>query len=132
MGRNDDAWIFFREINFADPTIMQFHVDTRDFHVATNTEACKEEKHNNKTMAKYGNRFFFTAEEVTAYVERYFTDGGGVRPTGWRFFTLKEHTYWFKYIRIYRYEQGLLIANSEGRAQNRETLDSAVHVDEYS
>lgn len=32
-------WVFFKEINFEDPDINQFNVDTRDFHVGYTVES---------------------------------------------------------------------------------------------
>ena len=29
-----DNWIHIKEVNFSDTNILQYHIDTRDFHVA--------------------------------------------------------------------------------------------------
>lgn len=122
-------WIFYQTVNFADETIQQYHVDTRDFHVLCNPRP-KEEPIDTRTLAKYPDRFFFTPEEVKALIERYFTDSGGKKQ--WRFFFLEKNDGWaLKYIRIYRTERGLVVCNGDSRALKRETLNKPEGINEY-
>lgn len=128
----DDGWIFFRDVNFADTNIMQYHVDTRDFHVSRNTEKYPSNgkyKIDIYNALKNHEMFFYTAEEVVALLDRYFNDSGGSKE--WRFFFLEyEKNYWLKYIRIHRFEQGLIICDSEHHPLNKEITNSKVGKDE--
>lgn len=119
-------WIFFKEVNFADNQILQYHIDTRDFHCLANTEKSDKLPQVNK-LAKYPERFFYSAEEVAAMLDRYYTESGG--EMDWRFFHLIGIDYWLKYIRIYRVDQGLIVCNNDNRALKKELTNSEVGKD---
>jgi hypothetical protein len=123
-----DDWIFFKEIDFADTSIMQYHIDTRDFHVNTMTEKTTKEINIDKLL-EYPERFFYTAEEIMALLERYFNDSGGKKD--WRFFFLEvAGKHWLKYIRIHRFEQGLIFCDGDHHALNKQTTSSKVGKDD--
>lgn len=119
-------WKNFEVIDWADEKIKQYHIDTRDFHIATNEEEYKDTGQRSRPtplpdvrrLKKYGNDFFYTADEVKALIKRYFKESGGVQE--WRFFMLKgrkEMANWsMKYIRIYRVAEGLIVCNSDNYA----------------
>ena len=125
-----DNWIFFREVDFADERILQYHVDTRDFHIFTSTEE-NDEKIDMSKILEYPERFFYTAEEVVALLNRYFEDSGGEKD--WRLFSLQglEDNWNMKYIRIRRVKQGLMICNNYHRALSKAVTDKPVEKENY-
>lgn len=127
MGRNTDEWLFYTEIDFSDKKILQYHIDTRDFHCYTNTEKAEKDL-NLKTLAKYQGKFFYTGEEVVSLLTRYFNESGGKKD--WRFFYLKGLDNWqMKYIRIHRTEHGLVVCNNEHYALKKEITNAEVGKD---
>lgn len=121
----NDNWIPFEQVNFADATIMQYHIDTRDFHCVTyHTQS--EEVFDHATIGKYGNRFYFTADEVQAIVTRLYTESGGKNE--WRFLCLTTYKQWLKYIRVYRINLGLIISDRENHALGRDTLSGKIEM----
>lgn len=122
--KRKDEWIFFGEVDFADETILQYHVDTRDFHVLTSTE--EGVKIDMDKILEYPERFFYTAEEIVAMLKRYYVDSGGKKD--WRLFSLQgiEDNWGLKYLRIRRVGQGLMICNNYHRALSRAVTDKPV------
>lgn len=112
-------WIKFTEIDFSDTTIQQYHVDTRDFCVATNPEKSTKELDFYKPL-KQAKDFVHTPEEVVALLTRLYNESGG--KANWRFLSLdeeaKSHTknWQIKYIRIHRVDGGLMVCNSSNYA----------------
>jgi hypothetical protein len=129
-----NAWIPYKEINFADETIHQYHVDTRDFGCLTKTDFYPDnvdEKQGERpfpdihTLLKYRGRFFYTAEDVVTLLDRLFTESGGEKK--WRNLVLEGDNSWrLKYIRIYRTKWGLIICNSDNRAMNKAAMSKPV------
>jgi hypothetical protein len=114
-------WKFFKEINFSDPAIKQYHIDTRDFGCATNTEETKINIDLHKTR-KNPARYFHTSEEIVQLLNRFFEESGG--KVEWRMFTLtgeakfRTEGWELKYIRIYRFDKGLIIASSRNENES--------------
>ena len=127
-----DYWKPFAEVDFSDEKILQYHIDTRDFHCN-----CFEEKADKapclSTLKKYGDRFFFTAEEVKGMVSRYYEESGGEKD--WRLLALEGDSsddYWrMKYIRIFRTEFGLVVCDIRFIAIRREVLNSKAKDDTW-
>lgn len=131
-GQIPDPWKKFEDVNFLDETIHQFFIDTRDF--GTN---CIKDKFKNKTddkidvktICKYPH-FLHTREEVKLIVERFYQESGG--PGKWRYLDLEGDTqgncdgWQMKYIRIYVFEQGVVVCNSHNRALRKEWLRNKV------
>lgn len=47
-----NEWTFFKDVDFNDSTILQYHIDTRDFHCLSNDETPTELPDIN-TLKKY-------------------------------------------------------------------------------
>ena len=125
-------WKKLSEVDFTDKSILQYHVDTRDFHCLCKTTV-SEKIPNIAKLSKYGNRFFHTDQEVSDMINRYHIESGG--EMDWRFFIIdaKDCDNWsLKYLRIYRTPFGLVVCNSDGRAINRDALQCAIKKDLYS
>ena len=120
-------WVFYKEVDFADKKILQYHIDTRDFYCLTNTEKAEKFPDISKLL-KYPERFFHTPDEIVKMINRYYTDSGGEKE--WRFFSLKGVDNWsMKYIRIYRADEGLLVCNNSHYALRKEILNEVVNID---
>lgn len=102
-------WKFYAGVDFSDKSVLQFHVDTRDFCVAVNTEALRHD-FDLAGILRHKERFFYTYTEVVDMLDRYFRDTGGQKD--WRLLSLKGTGAWLKYIRIYRHEAGLIVCDS--------------------
>ena len=123
----DNDWISFKEVDFTDENILQYHIDTRDFCCFANTEKPNEPVDISK-LKKYPERFFYSSEEVVALLNRYYEESGGEKD--WRFFALEGMSNWeLKYIRIYRTEFGLIICTQSKYALKKEITDLKVEND---
>lgn len=128
MEEQDDGWNFFADVNFADEKIKQYHVDTRDFHCATNKEV--DVKVDFAKIKKYPERFFHTPVEVMNTLTRLYNESGG--KMDWRFLTLDSKdghsdNWNMKYIRIFRTELGLVVCNNKHYALSKEVLKCKVN-----
>lgn len=130
---NENPWIPFQEVDFYDESIIQFHVDTRDFHCKTNKVDLTNlgDKINWEKISKYPDRFYFNTEEVLFLLNRLYQDSGGEKE--WRMLVLDtpKWNFWeFKYIRIYRIVNNIfLICNKDSYAYKKEILDTVVVVE---
>ena len=126
---NEPRWLPYKEVDFFDESIMQYSIDTRDFCCVALKEK-SEKKLDFCKINKQPKMFYHTADEMVELLDRYFEESGGDKK--WRMFTLsgegKKYSYgWqMKYIRIFRTELGLIIANSDGYFLNKTILSSDV------
>lgn len=121
--KEQNEWVFFRDIDWDDVENNVFSIDTRDFHCGYRFE--DKEHESLETLKKYKDRFFFTKEELVSLIERYYNESGG--ECKWRFFNLKGIENWsMKYIRIWRTKFGFIVCNSDNYALNKEILSSPV------
>lgn len=109
-------WTPYQEIDFSDPghRITCYHVDTRDFH-------CKANSHTKNLftpkLRKYPEKYFHTAEEVRALLDRLFNDSGGHGE--WRMLSLEDEAkfrtsgWQLKYIHLFRYGGNLFLVTNE-------------------
>ena len=123
-----DDWDFFKNIDFSDQSILQYHIDTRDFHCVIFKEQPEKPLDFVKILRPFQlPKFIHTPEEVMELLTRYYNDSGGNVKSGWRLFCLEGEEGWImKYIRIYRVDQGLVICNSHHHALNKEFLSRKV------
>ncbi len=120
-------WTPYKDVDFADPSAMQFHVYTRDFNVMV-AQRVSENAPDLTKLLKYPGRFFRSAEEVRELLDRYFNALGGEKE--WRYFALEGVDNWrLKYLRIYRTEHGLLVCDAHDKALSKGVLDADVVVD---
>lgn len=123
-----EDWIPLADVNFSDPKIKQYHVDTRDFHCICNTE--ENNKLDLTKIINYPDRFFLAADDVRRILERLFNESGG--SVTWRMLNLTgpaepiSFNWGFKYIRIYRHPLGLIMCNSRSVAMRRDYWDCPV------
>src|SRR6185503_8425829 len=109
MENKPPVWTPFQEIDFNDNSILQYHIDTRDFHCYTSSENNDKDIHFEK-LEKYPHKFFFTGDEVKNTIARLFHESGGENK--WRMLMLEGEgevisSGWeLKYIRILRTEKG--------------------------
>ena len=126
-----NEWVFFRDIDFNDPDINQFNIDTRDFHVGYTVESGIEQLNLNK-IYKY-DHFFHTTEEVLHTLNLLF-EGSGGRVT-WRSLYLTGDAARFcsgwelKYLRIIRTEKGWVICNNNYRALSKSVLSCPINLE---
>ncbi len=126
----EDNWKPFTGIDFADTSIMQYHIDTRDFCCITNSDKSDKDIDFAK-IKKHPENFFHSAEEVVETITRLYNDAGG--EAKWRMLVLegegvKPSSSWqMKYIRIYRTEQGLVICNSKQYTLSKDILKCNVN-----
>ena len=117
-------WIKINDVDFFDETILQYHIDTRDFCCLCNKEKRDDELDLHK-IDKLKERFYHTSEEIISLIERYKKESGG--DGSWRFFNLKGADNWsMKYIRIFRNENGLLVCDSNSKVLNKEFLSQNI------
>lgn len=115
-----DNWKFFKDVDFADTSAMQFHVDTRDFRVMV-AHRVSENAPTLTKLLKYPTRFFHSADEVVAMLGRFYEQSGGEKE--WRYLAIPGISDWsIKYLRIYRTEYGLLVCNDYDRAIRKDVL----------
>lgn len=106
-------WKPFKEIDFSDLTVNQFHVDTRDFKCNAFEKEVDIALSNWDAIEKYPEHFYHTSEEIMKLLNRLYEESGGEGQ--WRFLTLKKNdvelfgNWQLKYIRIYRFDEGLLV-----------------------
>lgn len=118
------AWIHYSKFDFKDQNIKQYHVDTRDFHIHTDTEL-KTDFDLTKILTKKNKpNFFFTPEEVKEILDKLFNESGG--DGQWRMLTLIEPSdrsysanWQLKYIRIYWTVYGFLMCNHKSYPYSR-------------
>lgn len=107
-------WVFYKNINFDDPSFNCISIDTRDFHAIIDNVNEKIDLHKTR---KYPNLYFHTKEETITLLDRYYEESGG--ESDWRMFMLigegefRTKNWQLKYIRIYRLEQGFIIYNEQ-------------------
>ena len=122
---DERGWNALESVEFSDKSVKAYHVDTRDFHVKKSTEG--KELDLSKTR-KYPYNYFHTAEEVKELLQRLITVTGGKKD--WRYFTLKNvfrsEGWNMKYMRIYRFPQGLVVCNQYGFVFNKRDLAQPV------
>lgn len=109
-------WKKYNLADFENKNINQYHLDTRDFHILESEDINKHKDYH--TLKLYPKRFFYTAEEVKQLIEKLFIESGGEGK--WRMLAMKGIGNWgLKYIRIYRYDLGLLVCDSNNHALNK-------------
>lgn len=124
-----DNWKFFKEIDFTDKSVTIFHLDTRDFYCATQTEKDISGL-NIEKISKYPLRFFWSADQVINILTTLFNESGG--KAEWRMLTLKgdgkeySANWQLKYLRIHRTELGLVICDSHHKAISKQILEYPV------
>ena len=124
-----ESWMFFKDIDFNDPDINQFNVDTRDFCVGYTVESSID-KLNLVTINKYPH-FFYTGDEVKDVLQRLFDESGG--DAEWRYLSLtgdaeKASENWeLKYLRIIRTPLGWVICSNSYRALSKSVLECSVN-----
>ena len=124
-----ESWVFFKDIDFNDPDINQFNVDTRDFCVGYTVESSID-KLNLITINKYPH-FFYTGDEVKEILQRLFDESGG--DAEWRCLWLsgdaeKASENWgLKYLRIIRAPLGWVICNDSYLALSKSILECSVN-----
>jgi hypothetical protein len=125
----EDHWKFFKEVDFTNESILQYNVDTRDFHVGCMKKEDDIKEIDISKIEKYPERFFYTPGEIVQLLNRYFIESGG--ESDWRFFSLINYgdDWSLKYIRIQRTPHGLVICNSHLRALTREILNTQVNTE---
>lgn len=121
MNRPNTEWVDYTKIDFANESIKQYHIDTRDFYCLCNTNIDKKipSEGELKTMLKAKRKFFYASFEVKEIIDKLFKESGG--KGDWRMLSLKgggqyRIDFWLKYIRIYRTQYGLIIkSNYDGK-----------------
>jgi len=125
--KEQNEWVFFKDIDWNCPKNNRFNVDTRDFHCGYNF---KKELHiDYPTVSKYV-KFFYSEEELKKEIERLYNESGGKGE--WRMLELisndgRVKNWNLKYLRIWRTEKGFLVCNSDNKAIPKDILSCAVN-----
>lgn len=133
LGVND--WKPFQIVNFSDEKILQYHIDTRDFHCTTNVDA-EIIKFDLSKIDKTPERFYHTPEEVMEVITRLYDESGGENE--WRYIHFEgegnriSENWAMKYIRVYRLEKGLLVCTKDSRAINKDVLKCKINQEHLS
>jgi hypothetical protein len=107
-----DEWVFFEKVDFLNPELKSFSIDTRDFHCLSTEEFSLEQV----DLSEYKKRpleFLLTAEELTQLLNRYYEQSGGEGE--WRMFSLsgvgqqRTGNWEMKYIRIFKTSPDLFL-----------------------
>lgn len=123
-----DNWVPFDTIDYADGSIKEIHLDTRDFHAIRHYEY-SEGLPDFYKLKNQPDRFYFKPNEVRELFSRIYTESGGAGK--WRFLTLKGYGYdWsLKYIRCFRDGDLWIVCNSKKYALRKDILDAPVNTD---
>jgi hypothetical protein len=123
--KEENEWVFYKDIEWDDPKFNVFSIDTRDFHCGYRLE---ENPHKDIDTLKKYPEFFHTEDELKALINRYYDESGG--NAKWRFFYLEGVDNWgMKYIRIWKTELGFVVCNSDNRALKKDFLSVKVAQD---
>lgn len=130
--QTSDSWIFFKNVDFDNKSILQYHIDTRDFHCSVDKEESTSFSMFN-LLEKHPERYVYSPSELTELMTRFYKESGGSK--SWRFFSLdgegKNYSggWQLKYIRIYRTKYGLIVCNKDSYCLRKEILNSKVAVE---
>lgn len=125
-----EEWLPFQVIDFENPEITLYSVDTRDFHCLASKGECKGAPELDKIL-NYKDRFFYTPEEVVETLTRLYSESGGKKK--YRSLILKGEAerytanWQLKYLRIHRTGYGLIICNSQHYALKKDILECPVN-----
>ena len=122
-------WKPFKEIDFDDININQYHIDTRDFCCSVINETVVDFDYNH-IIKELSNNFIHSDKEVVSLLNRLFDESGGEKE--WRSLYLMHpnpimDNWNMKYIRIYRIKLGLIVCDSDNNILNKEILSSNVN-----
>jgi len=126
-----NTWIPIKDVVWNDSTILQHHIDTRDFHVSCLSETSTEFKSFTR-LEKHPEEYIFNEEEVKLLIENLFEKSGG--NIEWRFLSIDEdhcRNWDLKYIRIFRYMNGLVVCNNNFYTLKRKILDPNKIIQKY-
>jgi hypothetical protein len=132
-------WKYYEDVDFSDPNIARYNIDTRDFYCAVQTKEEMEqsdrliEKLDTSVIDTYPtSKFYHTEKEVKDMIERFWRESGG--DGDWRCLSLKSKnknvTDWnLKYIRIVRTDKGFLVCNSYGVIISKNSLSDPIETE---
>jgi hypothetical protein len=130
LAQLNERWVPYSGVDFSDCRMVGYAIDTRDFHCRVGKDVSLLEGIDLHKTRKNPERYFHTAEEVKALLDRYYTESGGAGD--WRHFHLKgifrSENWQMKYIRIYRFDKGLVVCNDKKFVFNK--VDLAAPVDQ--
>lgn len=139
----EDAWIPYHEVEWGNADYHSFHVDTRDFRVlcSVNTlEDVNAEKQHPRVIPdrfkkKYNQLrqkvYFYTVEEVIEIIYQLHHKSGG--DGEWRMLSFMDKSKWagsdwsYKYLRIFRVDDELMICNDRMRPIPRVVWNLAIN-----
>lgn len=84
--KEQDEWVFFKDIDFECPNFNRFNIDTRDFHCGY---TLSDKSHKDILTLRKGN-FFLTLEELQETLDRFFEESGGKVIGGFSLLKMKE------------------------------------------
>ena len=124
-------------IDFQQPQITQWHIDTRDFGFTVSTVPFEEADSNirlywmmiSEGKRKYHINHFWTPKEAYEIVLKLFKDSGG--KAEWRMLSIdstnKVGMNWnLKYLRIFKTPNGLIFCNKDYYVLSKELLYSSI------
>ena len=130
-----DDWVFFKTVYFSNLDINIFQIDTRDFHCKLMRTPYDKMKILEKETKRHPEKYFYKPEEIQVTLERLYNESGGNIP--WRYFITratkgkKDFKYgggWeFKYLRIVRMPEGLLVCDKNYNPISKEILSCEGH-----
>ena len=130
--QTSDSWILFKNIDFENESILQYHIDTRDFNCSISKEESTVFSVFN-SLEKYPKRYAYSSLELMELLTRFYEKSGGSK--SWRFLSLdgegKNYSggWQLKYIRIYRTKYGLVVCNRDSYCLRKLILNSKVSLE---
>jgi hypothetical protein len=130
-----DDWVFFKKVYFNNMDINIFQIDTRDFHCKPMTGPYDKMKVLEKEIRRHPENFLHTPEEIMVTLERLYTESGGNIPRRYMVIrVVKKKAYFqygegweFKYLRIVRMPDGLVVCDKDYNPITKEILSYEGH-----
>jgi len=128
--KEQDDWVFYKDIDFDCVDFNRFNVDTRDFYCGYSKSNNDHDDIKTLSLSKNQHKFFHTKEELIGLLDRLFEESGGVGK--WRMLQLKSNdsrvlNWRMKYIRIFRIDTNVfVVCNGDNIALNKDVLSNKV------
>lgn len=126
---SDEAWYPFEGYKFEHQSGYSFVVDTRDFAIKRFKQGVFTLDNIPYKVEKRPELYVHSAQELVNQLNRLYAESGG--EGSWRMLTLKDQfrtlNWQLKYMRIYPYQDGYLVCNTDNFVFNKQDLSMPVN-----